>query len=86
MSAAKIGAFVYGAFGILAGFFMLMATMGAGAVSRQSFGPLAFGGVFGALFIPVLYALLGFIGGVISAAVYNFAAKYVGGIKLETSK
>ncbi|MFH1776920.1 MAG: DUF3566 domain-containing protein [Candidatus Omnitrophota bacterium] len=35
------------------------------------------------LFIPILYIILGFIGGVIGAFVYNLCAKWVGGIELE---
>jgi len=33
--------------------------------------------------IPIFYAILGFIGGLISGVVYNLAAGIVGGIKLD---
>lgn len=49
---------------------------------RPSTGAKRIGSGF-ALFVPILYAVLGFIGGVISAAVYNLATKWVGGIELE---
>ncbi len=34
------------------------------------------------IFVPLLYMLFGFIGGIIMAALYNLCAKFVGGIKI----
>jgi hypothetical protein len=42
----------------------------------------AFGGVF-FIFAPVLYGILGFIGGIIAAAVYNLVVKFTGGLEFE---
>ncbi len=42
------------------------------------------GGVF-AIFIPVIYAIVGFIGGVITAFVYNLVAKWTGGVEFTTA-
>jgi len=42
----------------------------------------AIGGI-GMFFLPVLYGVGGFIGGAISAALYNVVAGLVGGIELE---
>lgn len=41
------------------------------------------GGLLIMVVVPILYAILGFIGGAIGALVYNLAAGVVGGIKLE---
>lgn len=44
------------------------------------------GSGFGLLFVigmPVLYIIMGFIGGIIGAFFYNIAAKWVGGVELE---
>jgi hypothetical protein len=38
---------------------------------------------FPMLIMIVLYPLMGFIGGIIGAAVYNLASKLIGGIKVE---
>ena len=38
------------------------------------------------LIIPLYYAIIGFIWGVAIAFIYNLAAKYIGGIKLELKK
>jgi hypothetical protein len=35
------------------------------------------------ILMPVIYGVMGFIGGVISAAVYNLVARWIGGIELE---
>lgn len=35
------------------------------------------------LLIPVVYALMGFIGGILGGFVYNLCANWVGGIELE---
>jgi uncharacterized oligopeptide transporter (OPT) family protein len=49
------------------------------------FGHAGFGVVF-AIFFPVIYAAAGFIGGVISAFVYNIVAKWTGGIEFTTEE
>jgi hypothetical protein len=38
------------------------------------------------IFLPILYAIGGFIGGVISAAVYNLIAKWTGGVEFTTTE
>jgi hypothetical protein len=43
---------------------------------------LAFGTGF-ALLMPIFYAVMGFVFGVVGAFIYNVLAKWVGGIELE---
>jgi len=38
-------------------------------------------GVFLIILLPVIYAVLGFVGGIISAAIYNLIASWTGGIE-----
>ena len=38
------------------------------------------------IFLPVIYAVMGFIGGVISAFVYNLVAKWTGGVEFTTQE
>ena len=46
--------------------------------------PLSLAKVMGALVAaPVFYGLLGFLGGLFTAAVYNVAAGAIGGVELE---
>jgi hypothetical protein len=50
--------------------------------NNQRVGIMALGTGF-ALFMPVLYAVMGFVFGVIGAFIYNVIAKWVGGIEVE---
>jgi hypothetical protein len=70
-------------------FFLLaggMALLGAGAAQGQD--KIA-GGIGGAMMIglailfPVIYGVMGFIAGMISALLYNLMAKWVGGVEME---
>ena len=38
-------------------------------------------GVFAAIFLPVVYAVIGFVAGALTAVVYNLVAKWTGGIE-----
>jgi hypothetical protein len=61
---------------ILAPFFLLGALAG-----REGFG----GGIAFAVMFPVIYAVGGFLGGIIGAALYNLVAKWTGGLEFEVA-
>ena len=88
LSAAKITGIIAAAFGLLAGviFFLFGSMFGAllGASGSHGGGAAMFGGVMGIVLLPILYGVFGFIGGLIQAFVYNLAAGFVGGIRVET--
>ena len=63
---------------IIAPMFLLAALFGSRAGT-----PAFFGGVLFAVLLPVLYAVAGFIGGIIAAALYNLIAQWTGGIEFE---
>ena len=52
----------------------------AGAIPAALTAAVMFG--FG-IFMPVFYGVVGFIFGVISAAIYNLIARWIGGIEVE---
>jgi hypothetical protein len=90
-SAARVSCALYAAIGLLIGAVIsavsLLATL-IGAGSSAAAGP--FGGFGGVLFgvgaivlLPVFYGLIGLVGGALAAAVYNLAARLVGGLELE---
>lgn len=62
---------------------------GASAGSQDGIAGLMVGGggiIFGLVVmigIPILYAIMGFIGGILSALVYNIFAGMVGGVEIE---
>jgi hypothetical protein len=82
-SVAKIMGMIYGCMGLIfAPFFLLIGLMGSMAGQDK----LPFAGIFGvgfAVLMPVLYAVMGFIGGAIGALLYNLFARWLGGIELQ---
>ena len=79
----KMLALLYGIIGLLAiPFFLLMTSITAQLPEGQR-GPFLAMGAGAAIFAPILYAVLGFIVGVIGAFIYNLVAKWVGGIEVE---
>jgi len=68
---------LYGLAGlIVAPFFLLAAFAG-----KQG----GVGGVAFAVMFPIIYAVGGFIGGIIAAALYNLVAKWTGGLEFEVT-
>lgn len=92
LSLAKVLGVIYAVFGLIFGLvFSLFALMGAafGGMAAES-GEEAAAAIFGLLFgvgaviaLPVFYGIFGFIGGLLTAWLYNAAAKIIGGIELE---
>jgi hypothetical protein len=83
LSVAKIMGLIYGCLGLIfAPFFLLIGVLGSLAGQQKS----PFAGVFGvllALFMPVLYGVMGFVMGLIGGLLYNLFARWVGGFELE---
>jgi hypothetical protein len=89
LSLAKISAALHGAIGLILGVFFALASVLGGAIgqaARDAAVPqivaMLFG--FGAIvFMPILYAIMGFLIGVVSAFVFNLVARLAGGLELE---
>ena len=71
----KLLAVVYALFSLIFVPIMLLASLFA----PEGKGP---GLLFG-LAMPILYIIMGFIGGIIAAFIYNLSAKWVGGVVIE---
>jgi len=88
LSAGKISGIIAAAIGLIAGLlFLLFGSMIAGLAGQQQDGGglIAMGGgIVGVIALPIIYGIFGFIGGVIQAFIYNLAAGFVGGIRIET--
>jgi hypothetical protein len=89
LSLAKISAAIHGAIGLILGAIFALASLLGGALG-QAMGEAAaprivavlFG--FGAiLFLPLLYAAMGFLMGALGAFVFNAVARVAGGLELE---
>ena len=59
-----------------------MTFVGSQMPAQQRVGVMAFGAGF-AIFVPVIYAVMGFVSGALGAVIYNLVAKWVGGIEVE---
>jgi hypothetical protein len=67
-------------------FFLIFSMIGAASARPGAPAlPVIFTGVF-VIFLPIIYAVLGFIGGVIAAFIYNLVAKWTGGIEFATQE
>ena len=90
LQAGKMLAALYGLLSLVVIPFMLLFIGVSSLVARSQGGagapalPLIFGmGLGFMIFMPILYALMGFLFGVIGAFVYNLLAKWIGGFELE---
>ena len=90
LSAAKIGGILGVAVGLLTGLMLVLASaMGSAAVGQLEHaepgaGWLAGMGAMAIVVMPIVYGILGFIGGAIQSFIYNIAARFVGGLVVET--
>ena len=88
LSAAKIAGVLYAAIGlcmglVFAGLFSLLPQMAPPSEGQM---PAWFGAMFGVgsiVILPIMYGIMGFIGGAIGAVIYNIFAGVVGGLELE---
>ena len=89
LQAGKMMGLLYACMGLIfLPIFMLAAAAGAFAQHAQGAqaAPAAVvaGIMFGmGIFMPVIYGVMGFIFGVIGAAIYNLVARWIGGIEVE---
>lgn len=90
LSLGKVMGAVYGGMGLLFGLiFSLVSLLGAafGSAFQDSTGlESLFGLLFGVgavVLLPIFYGLMGFLAGLLTAAIYNLVARLVGGLELE---
>ena len=85
MSLAKISGVLYAAIGLIIGAVVsLLAMLGMAANMGGSANPMGvLFGVGAIICLPIFYGLIGFIGALIGAGLYNVLARVVGGVQLE---
>jgi hypothetical protein len=91
LSAGKLYGLLAGFFGLLFGVFVaLFSVVGAGFAAQNgdgAEGALGFlMGVGAVVFLPILYGVIGFVSGVLTAWIYNLLAGAVGGLEIELSQ
>ena len=88
LSAAKIAGALYASMGLIFGCIIaVISALGAfGAATQTSGAPAWMGALLGVgavILLPILYGILGLVGGAIGAALYNLFSGLVGGLELE---
>lgn len=84
LSAGKVMACLYALLGlIVGGFVSLFSLAGVAAGGQNAAGASLFFGAAAIVLLPVMYGVMGFVGGIVMAALYNFVASLAGGIELE---
>lgn len=85
MSLAKVMAVIYAGIGLIAGICVaLLSLVAGGALGQHGASGLGMGFGFGSIILfPILYGVLGFVGGIISAWLYNLVAGSIGGVELD---
>lgn len=83
---------LYGCIGLICLPILMLVAMGSGAFTQhaqgQSGSPAPAAPIAGMMFVmglslPVLYGMMGFVFGIIGAAIYNLIARWMGGIEVE---
>jgi hypothetical protein len=93
LSLAKLMGILYGGLGLIIGAcFALFSVVGGGAMLAGGGEEAAMGGgmmmgmgVAMVIFAPIIYGLMGFVGGALTGWLYNVAAKFAGGVELEVA-
>ena len=90
LSCAKVSGILYAGIGLLIGALFSVISLVIGGMAEQMDSEHA--GMFGALFgvaaiviLPICYGILGFVGGAITAWLYNIVAGIAGGLEIEVS-
>ncbi|HJX70701.1 MAG TPA: DUF3566 domain-containing protein [Bacteroidales bacterium] len=82
LSVGKIYALTMAIIGFIAG--IIIALIGGAITTFDRPGMWGAGlGIASIIILPIVYAIFGFLLGIIGAALYNLIAKWVGGIKIE---
>ena len=93
LSCGKVLGILCALLGLLIGlpiaFFSLIGAVASTGSPKSGSDGLIFGTLFGVgavIFLPIFYGIIGFVGGLISALLYNLIARLVGGIELEVEQ
>ena len=90
LSVGKIAGLLYAVIGLLIGALVSVIAMAGARLGGEAGDSVPLVGMlFGAgaiIFLPICYGIVGFIGSVVAAAIYNIAAGVVGGIRIDVDQ
>jgi hypothetical protein len=70
-------------FGLVAGLLIALGSMLGGGLMGEGGGMMAGMGLLAVIIIPILYAIIGFIGGLLAALFMNVAFSITGGLEID---
>ena len=83
-SAFKVGLVIYGLVGLILGALCsIVALAGVQFLPHAQMPLMGRIGIFAVIFCPIVYGIIGGIGTVIAAALYNLASGWVGGVEVD---
>lgn len=90
LSCGKVMGALYALLGLIFGAIVALISLAGAGLSSMASDESGMPGMFGAflgagaiIFLPILYGVCGFLGGLITALIYNLVAGAVGGIELD---
>jgi len=85
LSCGKLAGLLYGMIGLVVGAIVSVALLAGRLGAGQTYGAFGagFAGVAAIVVLPIIYGVLGFIGAIVVAWLYNLAAGFTGGIEIE---
>jgi len=83
MSLATVSAIIAAIWGLVSGIFTALGLSMFSAIPGMEAVPMAGFGFATVLIAPIVAAIIGFVGGAISAFIYNIVAEKFGGVKLD---
>lgn len=85
LSLAKIYGSLMAIMGLIIGLFFSLLNLLIPAPELNLM-PYSLLGLWSIIFFPILYGLMGFVAGSVTAWIFNFIVKYTGGLELEFDK
>jgi hypothetical protein len=84
LSLGKILGVLYAIMGLIFGALITLMSLGAGSLmgERGAFAGMLFG-VGAIIAVPIFYGIMGFIGGITMALLYNLTTELIGGLEIE---
>lgn len=82
-SAFKVGVIAYGFIGLLLGALCSVIAIAGVQFAPHAYMPFGRIGMFAVIVCPIIYGLIGGIGALVAAAIYNLASSWVGGLEVD---
>lgn len=87
LSLAKVMGMIYALFGLVLGALLTLFSLMGINYSQADLGLVGvWVGTIGIIIVPIVYGIVGFIFGLLIAALYNLIVRWIGGLEIEIQK